>query len=66
MEAQARPAQANPGPGRSQVVRALTQEGRMPIVQMKSLSPGEAQAAAAAANGGPGSSRGGTLLGRLG
>ena len=35
--------------------RALTQEARMPIVQMKSLSPGEAQAAAAAANGDPGS-----------
>ena len=55
MEAQAVEGQANPGAGRSQVARALTQEARMPIVQMKSLSPGEAQAAAAAANGGPGS-----------
>ena len=55
MEGQAVLGQANPGPGRSQVARALTQEARMPIVQMKSLSPGEAQAAAAAANGGPGS-----------
>ena len=55
MESQAEEAEANPGTGRSQVAGALTQEARMPIVQMKSLSPGEAQAAAAAANGGPGS-----------
>ena len=45
MEGQAEEAEANPGTGRSQVAGALTQEARMPIVQMKSLSPGEAQAA---------------------
>ena len=39
MEGQAEEAEANPGTGRSQVAGALTQEARMPIVQMKSLSP---------------------------